>query len=208
MDAIPLFSFVEDVPSREVLLKLVEKHNLAGGRVFSFYSGFPSIMHGAGNIRTKCPYFLRQADSGQYALILTDLDANECPATLIRDWFFPGRNDAFALPKQVLFRIAVRAVEAWLLADKEGFSRFLGVPKSDFADDPEGLPNPKKHLLDVIERKARKTWVREMLPTGRAHIGAKYNESLCSFIRRGWNIDNACLRSPSLRRAVNALARV
>ncbi len=208
MDAIFLRSFVEDRPSREVLLKLVERHNRTGCRPVAFYPGFPAIENGFGNIKAKCSAFLNMAAGGQHTLILTDLDRAECPAALIRDWFFSGRNDAPALPKQVIFRVAVREVEAWLMADREGFAKFLGISPANFNAAPETLADPKKFLLDVIGRKTGKKWTWDMLPTGRARIGSGYNAGLCAFIRNHWSIDRACSKAPSLQRAVDALARV
>ncbi len=208
MDAIFFRSFVEDAPSRDVLIKLVEWHNRAGGRALSFLPGSPSVEGGCGKIRVKCPSFLRMAASGQYTLVLTDLDRTECAVTRIRDWFFSGQASASALPKQVMFRVAVREVEAWLMADKEGFSQFLGISPANFVSDPESLPDPKRFLLDVVERKAGKKKIREMLPTGRASIGVGYNKNLCEFIKEHWSIERASSRAHSLRRAVAALGRI
>ncbi len=208
MDALFVRSFVEDRPSKEALLKLVERHNRTGCRPVAFFPGFPEVKNGFGNIKAKCSAFLNLAAGDQYTLILTDLDTAECPATLVRDWFFSGKSVAPTLPKQVIFRVAVREVEAWLMADREGLAKFLGISPANFGNEPEALPDPKRFLLDVIHRKARKQWIRDMLPAGRAGIGPGYNENLCAFIKNHWSIDRACLQAPSLQRAVNALARV
>ncbi len=206
---ISLYSYVEDLPSKEVLIKLVEKHNQAGGRPVLFRPGFPSVTGGSGQIKKKCGAFLKMAtDAGQYTLVLTDLDTTECPATLINNWFYEGKNRTPSLPPQIIFRVAVREVEAWLMADKEEFAKFFGISSANFDDAPEKLPDPKQFFLNVLRRKAKKKKIKDMLPTGSAHVGPEYNETLCEFIKTVWSVDRACSRSPSLQRALSALGRL
>ena len=104
--------------------------------------------------------------------------------------------------------MAVREVEAWLLADREAFAQFMAIPQANFSGSPDEIPDPKLYLLNVIRRKGRKAWHREMLPRGHAHIGPGYNEALCQFIADVWNPERAARRSPSLKRAMNALRRM
>ena len=59
--------------------------------------------------------------------VLVDLNQDECPPILIKEWV-PHKNP------QLFLRVAVRQVEAWLLADRQAFARFLGV----------GLNHPSK----------------------------------------------------------------
>ncbi len=208
MDEIRVFSYVEDEPSKHVLIKLVERHNQTGGRMVLFHPGFPSVTGGFGQIKKKCDAFLRMADADRHTLLLTDLDNAECPATLIKDWFFVGGDNTAVLPPQVIFRVAVREVEAWLMADKDDFAKFLGISSSNFADAPETLPDPKQFFLNVLRRKATRKKIRDMLPTGKAHIGVAYNEKLCEFINNFWSIDRACAKAPSLQKALSALGRL
>jgi hypothetical protein len=208
MNPIHVYSYVEDAPSREVLIKLVQEHNRSGGRKVEFKPGFPRVTPGVGNIRKMCGAFLNMAATKQHTLVLTDLDAHECPATLIRDWFFPDSSVMRVLPPQVVFRVAVREVESWLMADKDAFARFLGVASANFAGAPEMLSDPKQSLLNVLRHKATKKKIRDMIPTGRAHIGPTYNENLCEFITTTWSVERACANAPSLRRALSALGRV
>ena len=208
MDGIVVFSYAEDKPSRDVLVRLVERHNAKGNRAISFHLGTPEIKDGYGNIKKMCPAFLDMAKAGLYSFVLTDLDRWECPATLIRNWFFSGKTGSFPLPKEIVFRVAVREVEAWLMADKEAFANFLGIPPANFADAPDSLPDPKQFLLNAVRRKATKKTILAMLPKGNASIGPEYNDNLCEFINTCWSIDRACARSQSLRRAVAALERI
>jgi hypothetical protein len=54
-------------------------------------------------------------------IVLTDLDTAECPARLITDWLHVDEHP------NLLFRIAVREVESWLLADPTNLSAFLNL---------------------------------------------------------------------------------
>lgn len=208
VDEVYVFSFVEDEPSRDALVKVVEWHNASGGRNILFREGFPKVTGGFGAIKTRCPTFLKMAKSGQYTLTLTDLDRAVCPSRLIGDWFFPGRREGGTLPPQTVFRIAVREVESWILADREGLAKFLGISKVNFTTQPETLPDPKEHLFGVLRSKARKKRIRGMLPTGSAYIGPTYNDVLCEFINTAWSIERAYPHAPSLERALKALARI
>lgn len=208
VDEVYVFSFVEDEPSRDALVKVVEWHNASGGRNILFREGFPKVTGGFGAIKTRCPAFLEMARSDLYTLTLTDLDRAVCPSRLIGDWFFPGQGEGGTLPPQTVFRIAVREVESWILADRDGLAEFLGIPKANFSKDPETLPDPKEHLFGVLRSKARKKKFLDMLPTGSAHIGPTYNDVLCEFINTTWSIDRAYPLAPSLERALIALGRI
>jgi hypothetical protein len=71
-------------------------------------------------------------------LLLTDLDAAPCPAALIADW--SSKN---AIPDQLIFRVAIRQVESWLLADRESIANFLKIGVRRVPVDPDQLPDAK-----------------------------------------------------------------
>lgn len=130
-------------------------------------------------------------------LLLTDLDSEECPARLIEDWF---RRDA--IPEQLLIRVAVRQVESWLLADRDGIARLLKVSVRQLPPDPDALPNAKRSLLELAQRAPRA--VRENLVAesgATAAQGLGYNAVLSNFVRTGWDPSRAVHRSNSLARA-------
>ena len=132
--------------------------------------------------------------------ILTDLDNGECPVKLMNEWLKPERKP------NLIFRIAVREVEAWILADVEGFSHFLGISPSYFPANPEMVDDPKR-LLIQLAGKSRKRDVREdIVPiNSNAKIGPNYNGRLMEFVFDGWDINRAKSRSVSLSRAFNNL---
>ena len=104
-------------------------------------------------------------------------------------------------------RVAVRAIESWLLADAETLGPFLGVPKSKFPSDPDALDDPKRKLLNLVRSFGRKKGAKEgLLPRGSgASVGPGYNSWLIEFVNNKWRPDVAAQYSESLQRAIRAL---
>jgi len=202
------FSFVEDEPSAEVLRKLVAAQNASSecSRIL-FREGCPTVVGGYGQIKKRAASLLQMARSEIYTLVLTDLDRTECAPTLIRKWFAIAPAQPIELPRQLSFRVAVREVEAWLLADRDALARFLRISVDNFSRTPDDLDDPKQELLNIIRRKGRRSLRRDMLPSGTAHVGARYNRRLCEYVVDKWKPERAALNSPSLQRATEALSR-
>lgn len=133
--------------------------------------------------------------------VLRDLDHDAACAPSLIAAKLPNRSPL------MFFRIAVRALEAWLIADSEGMAEFLGVSVANFPDDPDRSDDPKAVVLRAAAKSARKT---AMLPASRvrARVGPTYVPELISFITNHWSIDRAIERSDSLRRCIGALRRV
>jgi hypothetical protein len=100
------------------------------------------------------------------------------------------------------FRIAVRSVEAWLLADREGLARFLGVPPVRIPADPDQLPRPKETLVQLATRSLRRVIRQDVVPRpGRGRpVGPAYSSQLIDFIESSWCPGLAAGFSDSLRR--------
>lgn len=137
----------------------------------------------------------------QPLLLLTDLDQSRCAPSLIRAWL--GRRPQ---PPQLIFRIAVREVEAWLLADHEAMHAFLGrtarLPK-----DPDAVADPKRYLLDLAKHAKRA--VRDDLLASEGAIasqGLGYNTRLSAFVESEWDPHRAAVRSKSLQRALTRIS--
>jgi hypothetical protein len=194
--------------SAEVAKKLIANRNSQCENSVCFREGFPAIQNGFGDIKTKAPVFLKMAQGGLYTFILTDLDSELCPSKLIRNWFSIPNNRSINLPNEVTFRVAVREVEAWIMADRNEFAKFLVIAKENFPLVPDLLFDPKQKLFTILRRKGFKKWHKEMLPNGSAHIGPRYNEIMCKFITQKWSPKRAAKNSPSLKRAIAALQRL
>lgn len=152
---------------------------------------------GSGQIRKNLPKYADLA-SKQPVAVITDLDDRKCPIALINDWFGSRK-----IPAGMAFRIAVREVEAWLMADRVGLSAFLGVPLSLIPDNVEMVSRPKERLIGIAGR-ARRELRDEIVPArgSLARQGLGYNDVLSRFVRENWNPEAATSGSESLRRAI------
>jgi len=102
--------------------------------------------------------------------------------------------------------VAVREIEAWLLADHDGMKQLVGKRVGVLPRDPDALPDPKAALLALAARAARD--VRMDLVADRGAIasqGLGYNKRLGDFVQKNWNPEKAALRSPSLRKAMERI---
>lgn len=149
---------------------------------------------GYGTLKKKTPNYDQMGAKGLPVLMLTDLDADPCPSGKITEWL--GRPPS----KGFLFRICVREVETWLLADREAMAGFLKIKLATLPLSPESLPDPKAELIQLAQKSPRKIRIG-FTPIGRAAIGPDYNELLETFIAENWSIERAAERAPSLTRA-------
>ena len=209
MPEILCYGYAEDALSCAVMTRLVRYCNESDteSAKLTFRSGFPENKRGCGHIKNMIPKVCSMADNaGLVTFILTDLDTETCAPTLIREWF-ELTDEKPHPPAPVLFRVAEREVESWVLADRGELASFLGIAVANFNSDPDALPDPKQHLLNVIRAKGRKRYHKDMLPSENAHVGPEYNPRLCEFVKDHWNVARAAECSGSLNRAINAINR-
>lgn len=143
----------------------------------------------------------REAAEHDAWLVVVDLDqSHECPAALVTDWLPNGIG-------RLCLRVAVRAIESWLLADRAEFARFLGVRQEMIPTSPDSILDPKGQVVSLA-RASRLSAIRTALvprpESGRA-IGAGYTAELMKFAQQQWNPDRAARQSPSL---VSSLSRI
>ncbi|ENO1078101.1 MULTISPECIES: DUF4276 family protein [Enterobacter cloacae complex] len=101
--------------------------------------------------------------------------------------------------------VPVREIESWLLADREGLSKFLAVSKDKIDREPELLLDPKEKIINLA-RQSRDSNIKKGIPPKQgaaAKMGLSYNTLLCSFIREHWDITRAFELSPSLRETIS-----
>lgn len=181
------------VAEDELSMAVMERVVLSSGRPFVIARRL--MERGFGNIKRSVQKY-RQASYVLPHVVLTDLDNADCPASLRRAW------GAVGLPDAMLFRVAVRETESWLLGDRNGFATFASVPKNKMPARPEDLPDPKAALLGLARRSRRRRLALELLPPqgSAVSIGPLYNERLSAFARDLWDIDSAATICPSLQR--------
>ena len=95
----------EDELSEAVGLRLLEELQVDSTQVRTFRQG------GFGYLKKQMENWINLSIRSNL-LLITDLDQEVCASGLIEKW--RGRSE---LPKGFLFRVAVREVESWLLAD-------------------------------------------------------------------------------------------
>lgn len=158
-----------------------------------------SICRGNAALRARMPK-VKQSAERLPSFVLTDLDLKTCPSELISEWLNPP------FPRNLIFRVAVREVEAWILADTDGCADFLGVSRARIPRNPEGEQDPKQTLINIA-RRSRKRLIKEGIApqSSIAPVGPAYNLLLCQFVDSVWNLKTACGNARSLDRAFQSV---
>jgi len=175
-------------------------------RVISFVGGTAGTVYGKNGksqIRSKIAGYNNAARHWPW-LVLVDLDHDtECAPLLQSEWIPQPAS-------QMCFRIAVREVESWLLADRAGIAQFLMISLGKIPRNPDDLDDPKKAMVDLA-RESRSRAIREdMVPregSGRP-VGPAYTSRLMEFVGEVWSPQEAMNASDSLRRCVNCLRKL
>ena len=191
---VPMFinAAVEGIVDEAVVKRLIAFVGGTPGRIFgkSGKSQLQKKIEGYNNAARRFPW-----------VVLVDLDHDEECAPLLRGEWLPQP------ASKMCFRIAVHEVEAWLLADRKGIARFLGVSQSVVPRDPEAIDNPKRAMVDLAKRSRRSAIQEDMAPregSGR-EVGPAYSSRMIEFVRKAWSPEAAMEASDSLRRCVECL---
>ena len=194
MSEIAINLIFEDSLSGSILQKLV-----ANSRQ-DYLVGFRYPSGGYGWIKNRINGF-NNAAKGMPYLVLTDLDRCECPPVLIRDWLTGAKHH------NLLFRVAVRQVESWLLGCRILFARFLGVPENMIPIAVDEIPNAKAFVIDLAKRSRKRQLRLDIVPQegSTAKVGPDYNGRLIYFVENIWDPDIAREISPSLQKAIEIL---
>ncbi len=134
-------------------------------------------------------------------LVLVDLNTEEpCAPLLVSSWL------SHRAPL-LCFRVAVHAVEAWLLADRAAMARFLGVREGLIPTNPESVSDPKAAVVDLARRSQKRGIREDLVPDPRSgrREGRAYSSRLAEFARDNWQPKAAERRAPSLAGAIACL---
>lgn len=192
-DAARLTIVVEGPSDEAVVSRLARDHGWTVGAV--------NGLKGKPYIDQRLQAFNRAAAYGDW-LVVRDLDADaECAAALARR-LLPHPTTGMR------FRIAVRQLEAWLLADVEGIVEYFRVRRHHVPADPDGLPNPKRALVALARRSSSRAIREEMAPEPgtTAIVGPGFVGRIIEFSRSHWSWSRAASRSDSLRRCIARIA--
>ena len=179
---------VEGIVDEAVVLKLFQEASIVPGSSY--------ICEGVGNLRRRLRGFNAGARHSPW-FVLCDLDQKKCAPGL--RYSFLG--DAQAGGMQ--FRVAVREIEAWLLADRETFADFLGVSAKLIPQGPEQVDDPKRAVIDLARKSDKKEIRRGIVPSGTSgrRVGATYTAEVSRYVRERWSPTRASIAAPSLARA-------
>jgi hypothetical protein len=189
----------EDLLTQAVLHKCISE-------VLPAYSvARTDVKGGRGNVQRELGAYATLAQV-MPVFIGVDLDNDDCAPTLLGGW---GR-----LPPQeeFLLRVAVREIEAWVLADEKRVASFIGAAPNDVPKRPDELADPKRSLLELARAHAGSELKSDLVPRNYdalyPRIGRAYNLRLCEFVAKKWRPHVARKKSPSLERALVALEKL
>ncbi len=130
-------------------------------------------------------------------LVLVDLDHDfDCAPLLCMDWL-PS-----SAASKLCFRVAVRAVEAWLMTDPETLATFFRVPQGKVPRHPEQAGDPKTDLVNLA-RGSRRREIRDDIvprPESGRRVGPAYSSRLSEYVSALWRPEVAANRARSLQR--------
>lgn len=195
MSSIPVNLAIEDQLSEAVLRRLL----VDAGRGYAIGAAYGR--NGFGYLRRTIRGWNRAA-KGIPFIVLADLDNADCPPSLIHQWLsVPQRPN-------LVFRIAVREVEAWLLSDTENLAKYLGCSADKMPQDPDALSDPKRTLVELARRSRFSDIRSRVVPKhgSTATQGPDYTACLSAFVRETWSSVDAASKSPSLRRTLTSLS--
>jgi len=168
--------------------------------VVGFNAGTVYIQGSKGKLDKKVAAYNNAAKFAHW-LVLRDMDRDaDCPSTLVRQ--------LLPTPSQFMcLRIAVRSMEAWLLADREKISDYLGVSIARIPLDPESLLNPKTELVEIAKHARRREIREDIVPASQsiASVGVGYTLRVGEFASKVWRPKVAARQSRSLARCLVAL---
>jgi hypothetical protein len=188
-------SAVEGAVDEAVLKRLVVE---TGGQIGSIYG-----MRGKEFLRQRIRSYNHAARFHPWVILVDLNQETDCPPPLKAIWL--------PIPERFMcFRIAVREIEAWLLADRERFASFFKVRLSDVPIDPESLPDPKQTTIELVRRSRNRDLRLDMVPRPGSglKIGPAYVSRLIEFAsdpQRGWRPRIAARSSDSLGRALHRI---
>ncbi len=180
----------EDVLSEDVVEKLLNSAPV------DFNIVWKQRKQGFGYLKKNIRKFNKIANTYP-VLLLTDLDLSACASELTASWLTIPQNPDF------LFRVAVREVESWLLADREAMARFLHISSAQCPDSPDDIIDPKQALLNLVRKSNNRALKQDILPAkgSMSSVGLGYNARLSDFVWNYWDVNRAVAQSDSLNRA-------
>jgi hypothetical protein len=198
-EALTVSAAVEGSIDEAVLRRLLHEAGIVAGTIYG--------KTGKSKLLLQLPAY-NHAARFQPWVVLMDLDRDaDCVPP------FLNRLQIASMSPGLCFRVAVRATESWLLADRERFSSFFGITLSKVPQSPEELQDPKRFLAELARSSRRREIRQDVAPrpkSGRA-VGPAYTSRLIEYIQNletGWRPEIAAQNSESLARCLRRLQRL
>lgn len=195
---VAIFAAVEGPIDEAVLRRLFVEVGAVSGPIYG--------KEGKGRLRARINGYNSAAVHSPW-VVLVDLDDEFDCAPELRAAWLPS------CAPNLCFRVAVRQVETWLLADRARIASFLAVPIARIPVNPESESNSKQAMINLAVRSKRRQIRDDMVPrpsSGRS-VGPAYTSRLIEFISHpahGWRPLEAAKHSDSLLRAIECLRQL
>jgi len=190
----PVSLVLEGSTDGPVATRLLEHVGLTVGPIYG--------LRGKSHNDAKMPAYNSAARFAPW-FVLRDLDHDAPCAPDLARMLLPTPS------RHMLLRIAVREMEAWLLADQKALSAFMRVSASQMPANPDDLTDAKAELVRLARRSTKPAIRRDMVPRAGSgtSVGPGYSARIMEFANERWRPEVAAARSPSLARCIRALRR-
>lgn len=137
-------------------------------------------------------------------LVIVDLDEDaDCAPNYLKD-ILPVPSERMRL------RVCVRAIESWLLADRENLAQYLKISPARIPYEPEAESDPKTTFINLARRSRSKALREDIVPRpdSGGQEGPGYVARIIEFVTSSehqWRPEVASKSSESLRRCIAAL---
>lgn len=166
-----------------------------------------NVLVAGGSIKSLMPNLNQIARHIMPVLAFADLDRPQsCAPALVREL-----SNGLTISPDMIIRIAVMEIESWIMADREGFAKWLSIAASIVSRDPESLNDPKRTLVQLASRSRNRALRQGIAPDhvlGTHRTGPDYNDLVDEFVALHWNPDAARGHAPSLARAIARIGRL
>lgn len=184
-----IIAAVEGYPDAQAVARLLSYVGLGDVTILS--------KRGKSKLDAALPELNRSA-RGIRCLVIRDLDNDASCAAELRRNLLP--NPA----PNMLFRVAVREIESWLVADRDKFARFMGISPNKIPENPDSLADPKAFVTGLAAR-SRVSRIREGVPPrlgSGISVGPGYAGIMGQFASEIWRPQFAEVASRSLQRCI------
>lgn len=140
-------------------------------------------------------------------ILLADMDTDPC-APVAKSKLLNGLS---SVSPEFIVNIAVDEAEAWLLADRNGFASYFGIPldKMPVCSNQKFMGHTARPEMEVplktsyylthsLATYSRKKDFKEQLSSSDTCKGPEYNTAIVPFIQKSWNVEDARKNSYSL----------